>query len=83
MEPQINSKVICKNSNPLPGNDIAPPLKTGEEYTVTEIHTCKCGKHHLNVGLPLEVNWVTCYDCNQKLPNHTHWSHPDRFVVVS
>lgn len=76
----INDKVICISNKPLSGNDIAPQLVEGQEYSIQEIHTCKCGKEHINVGLPMEVNYVRCYDCREELPTTSHWCHPSRFV---
>lgn len=78
----LTLKLICNNSKPLVGNDIAPPLKEGEEYSLIDIHICKCGKQHYNVGLPLNVNWVKCYDCKEELPLTNHWSHPSRFTKL-
>lgn len=80
MEIQVNDTLICVNSKPLVGNDIAPPVTEGNEYPLQEIHTCGCGKQHFNVGLPMEVNYVRCYDCTEDLPPHSHWCHPTRFT---
>ncbi len=80
MKIEVNDKITCNNSNPLDGNDIAPPLSDGTEYTLLGIHTCKCGKEHYNVGLAMEVNYVRCYDCKEELPITTHWCHPSRFT---
>jgi hypothetical protein len=80
MDVQINDTLICVNSKPLQGNDVAPPLTEGNEYPLKEIHTCGCGKQHFNVGLEMNYNWVKCYDCAEELPTHTHWSHPSRFT---
>ena len=77
---EINDNVTCVNSAPLKGNDVAPPLTEGSAYQVLDIHTCGCGKKHLNVGLPMNINWVKCYDCAEELPSNTHWSHPSRFT---
>ena len=79
---KVEDTVLCINNKPLAGNDIAPPLKEGENYPVTEIYTCGCGKQHIGVGLKAEVNYVTCYDCEEKMPLTTHWCHPSRFEVV-
>jgi len=77
---EINDKVTCNNAKLLDGNDVAPPLTEGTEYTVAEIHTCGCGKQHIGVGLELKYNWVKCYDCKEELPLNTHWCHPSRFT---
>jgi hypothetical protein len=77
---ELNDALTCVNAKPLSGNDVAPPLKEGEPYVVKEIHICKCGKQHLGLGLPMEYNWVKCYDCAEELPLTTHWAHPSRFT---
>lgn len=79
---EINDKVTCNNTKPLFGNDIAPPLTEGQEYSVIDIHTCQCGKPHINVGLTLEVNWVKCYDCSEELPPNNHWCYVSRFTKI-
>ena len=80
MNIQVNDTLICVNSKPLAGNDIAPPVTEGNEYPLKEIHKCSCGKEHYNVGLPMEVNYVRCYDCTEELPTTNHWCHPSRFT---
>ncbi len=77
---EINDKVICINSKVLQGNDVAPPLTESSTYEVIGIYTCACGKQHLNVDLPLNYNWVKCYDCKEELPMTNHWCHPSRFT---
>lgn len=79
---QINDTIKCENSKPLDGNDVAPKLTEGQHYKLIGIHTCQCGRQHYNVGLPLEVNWVKCYECKDELPDGTHWCHTSRFTKV-
>lgn len=71
----------CVNILPLVGNDVAPPLKLNDDYKLVQIHRCKCGQEHYDVGLKSEYNWVSCYKCKKPLPqgNLIHWCHPDRF----
>lgn len=83
MEIKLNYDVICINTEPLAGNTIAPPLVADLDYKILEVHTCKCGKEHYNVGLKLVHNYVTCYDCKEELPFTTHWCHPSRFKLKS
>ena len=75
--------LICNNKEPLKGNDIAPPVKVGEEYKANKIYTCPapCGQQHIDVGLKSNYNWVSCHGCGEKLPDGDviHWSHPSRF----
>jgi len=72
--------LICKDIQPLKGNDVAPPLKLDEEYQVLNIFKCGCGKSHIDVGLKSEYNFVRCYDCEENLPPEIHWCHPSRFI---
>ena len=53
----------------LPSNEIGPPIKNGQTYTVIEEYTCGCGEVHLNVGIPSSLNFVECYLCRETLPN--------------
>jgi hypothetical protein len=80
---KVGETLICKNSKPLQGNDIAPPLEEEVEYTVREVITCVCGSKHFNVGLKSEYNFITCYECKEELPRgkDIHWCHPSRFVT--
>lgn len=77
---EVNDTVKCINEKPLSGNDVAPKLTVGTEYQVKEIHTCECGSKHIGLGLPLDYNWVKCYECKEELPITTHWCHPSRFT---
>jgi hypothetical protein len=77
---ELNDELTCVNSKPLSGNDIAPKVIEGDKYIAKELHTCGCGKLHIGVGLPMECNWVKCYDCSEELPSTTHWCHPSRFT---
>lgn len=79
----VANEVTCVNTKPLQGNDVAPPLKDGEIYTVNEIHTCGCSKEHFDVGLPLDYNYVRCHACQEQLPPTNHWCHPSRFIKLS
>lgn len=79
----INDTLVCVNTLPLDGNEIAPPVIEGKEYPLKDIYTCSCGKEHYDVGLALEVNYVRCYDCKEEMPTRTHWCHPSRFIKKS
>ena len=78
---KLNDEVTCNNAEPLKGNTIAPPLKLGADYSIKAIWFCRCNKPHYDVGLPLDVNYVTCVDCREELPLTTHWCHPSRFTL--
>lgn len=84
MERIVGDKVICYNSKPLLGNDVAPPIKEGESYRIVEIYKCTCGQEHYNIGLISNYNFITCYKCREFLPKGstggTHWCHPSRFI---
>jgi hypothetical protein len=66
---------------PLEGNVIAPPIKIGQTHVLQVIHTCSCGQHHYDIGLPSEYNYIRCYKCKKELPSgdSVHWCHPSRF----
>lgn len=71
--------ITCINIEPLKNNSIAPDLELNKEYSVKELFTCKCGEKHVNIGLPLNVNFVECYKCRETLPKTNHWCHSSRF----
>jgi hypothetical protein len=83
-------KLICKNVDVLPGNDIAPPLTIDQVYPEKGVHLCACGEHHIDVGLLSEIKFVTCHKCREKLPDVsteegkvTHWCHSSRFEELT
>ncbi len=84
MEVQImpGTKLKCIFSQKLPGKDYAPALKQDEEYECKSIHLDSEGNAHIDVGLPLELNYVKSYATGEELPGTTHWCHPNRFVVL-
>ncbi len=67
---------------PLMGNMIAPPLFMNEEKEILRLTTCQCGKDHLDVGLISKFKYISCFNCEQELPegDKTHWCHPSRFA---
>lgn len=74
--------LICKKTEPLKGNTIAPPLTLDQEYPALQVITCGCGKKHIDVGLKSEYNFVSCHACNEILPQtEVHWCHPGRFEI--
>ena len=75
----LKQKLICKNDDVLEGNEIGPELTLDKEYELQEVHTCGCGQEHFNVGLKMDVNYVECYKCRERLPDNTHWCHSSRF----
>lgn len=82
---QINTPLRCMNIAPFPGNKIAPDLTEGAIYKLKQVHTCKCGEVHFDVGLISEVNSVTCYKCREELPKGDvhHWAHSSRFEATT
>lgn len=71
----------CVNDKPFPVNEIGPKLELGAIYKIAEIFKCKCGEQHCNIGLELEINYVECYKCRERLPDTTHWCHSSRFKI--
>ncbi len=72
----------CINREPLPNNNVAPPVELGKVYELKEIFVCECGQEHFDVGLVSKFNWVSCYACKKPIPGGDvrHWCHPTRFV---
>lgn len=79
---QQGDMLEAANVQPMPGNEIAPPLILGDAYPFQKEHICGCGEKHFDVGLLSKVNFVTCYKCEEKLPggDKIHWCHASRFV---
>lgn len=78
----LGESIVCINKEPLKGNDIAPPLEVGKEYSIKGIAIDKAGNQHLDVGLKSMYNWVTSYETKEALPDgdRIHWCHPSRFI---
>jgi hypothetical protein len=66
---------------PLPGNDVAPPIKRGQAYVCKGVYTDSDGHDHIDIGLPMNVSYVRSYATDERLPPTTHWCHPNRFVI--
>lgn len=75
-------KLKCIKTDPFPANEVAPSLEIEAEYKAKEVFICSCGQEHVNVGLPMNVNYVECYKCREKLPPTNHWCNSSRFEVV-
>lgn len=73
--------VICNNVKPFPVNEIGPSLELNKEYNLLKVIKCGCGEEHYNIGLPLEVNYIECYKCRERLPDTTHWCNSSRFTI--
>ena len=82
MEIQVGTKLKCIFTEKLPGRDYAPALIREKEYECKSIHLDSKGNPHIDVGLPLELNWIKSYATGEELPKTTHWCHPNRFVIV-
>jgi hypothetical protein len=65
------------------GNEVAPSLKEGQEYTIQNIIFDSKGNPHFDVGLPSYVNYVRSWETKEELPNgdEIHWCHPSRFKL--
>ena len=84
MEIAIMSGMIlkCIFSQKLPGKEHGPNLKQNETYKCLGVHLDSKGNPHIDIGLPLEINYVSSYATGEELPPTTHWCHPNRFVVI-
>lgn len=80
---EIGNQLLAINTNPLVGNNVAPPLKLKELYTAKNVYICKCGQDHIDVGLVSRYSYVSCYKCKEELPDgdKIHWCHPTRFEI--
>ena len=78
---KLGDILTCYNAKLLPDNEVGPPLKEGNDYSLKDIHVCECGQAHYDVGLVSEYAYISCYKCKTQLPKGTtiHWCHPDRF----
>lgn len=72
----------CIKITPLPGNKIAPPLVLNAEYVCKSVHLDSKENPHIDVGLPMEYEYVTSYETKEVLPPSTHWCHPTRFIIL-
>lgn len=79
---EVGNNLKCVNDKPLGTNTVGPAVAVDQSYNAQEVFTCGCGRQHINVGLPLILNYVTCYDCHEELPDTNHWCHPSRFEVI-
>lgn len=67
---------------PLPGKNVVPALNIKHEYVCKDIFYDKDDNPHIDVGLRMTHDWVTSYATGEILPNHTHWCHPNRFIII-
>ncbi len=79
---EVGNKLKVINDKKLPGNEYGPAIKNDEEYTCKSIHLDSKGNQHIDIGLKLELNWVTSYETKETLPPSTHWCHPSRFEII-
>ena len=78
----LGDKLKCIFTQPLPGNDHAPKLKQDQEYVCIAVHIENRGFSHIDVGLPLELNFVRSFETGEELPGDVHWCHPNRFIKI-
>lgn len=83
MKDIIEGKILkCIFAEKLPGKSHGPKLFKGQEYTCKSVFFDSKGNPHIDIGLPLEINSVTSFATGEELPSHTHWCHPNRFIVI-
>jgi len=72
------------NIDPLPGNEIAPPLKLGEVYPLLNILEDSQENEHYDVGLLSKYNFIRSYETKEELygGHLVHWCHPSRFELT-
>jgi hypothetical protein len=78
----VGDLVKAVNIDPLPENDVAPPLELDKNYEVKEIVLDRDGNQHLDVGLVSGYSYIRSYETKEDLPRGSkiHWCHPSRFV---
>lgn len=79
---QKGDKLKCVFNQLLPGNDKGPDLELNKEYLCKDVYLDAKGNPHIDVGLPMRYEFVRSYATGQELPYHTHFCHPNRFVIV-
>jgi len=80
---QVGDKLKCIFAEKLPGKEVGPDLKKGDDYECKAVHLDSKGNPHIDVGLPLKISHVTSFATNEMLPDNTHWCHPNRFIKIS
>jgi hypothetical protein len=83
MEIKVGDKLRCILIDKLPDKEHAPDLKLNEEYTCLHIFLDKEDNQHIDVGLPLALNWITSFETGETLPGTCHWCHPSRFEIIN
>lgn len=82
---KVGDTLKCIFNQPLPNNDYAPSLELMKDYECKAVHVERVPGGtflHIDVGLPLELNYVKSYATGEELPKTTHWCHPNRFVIT-
>ncbi len=77
-------KLKCENIDPMPGNDVSPPLELGKEYPLIQIVKDSKGNEHYDVGLVSRYKYITSHETKEELPlgDQIHWCHPSRFTKI-
>ena len=78
----VGEEVEVIQIDPLPGNDVAPPLEIGQKYPVIGIYIDQQGNQHLDIGIVSRYNYIRSFETKELLPNgdKIHWCHPSRFL---
>lgn len=81
---KIGQTIMCVKTIPLKGNDKAPDLEMGKEYTLQQIVYDRNQNPHFDVGVRSNVAYVTSWETQEELPDGDiiHWCHPSRFVEI-
>lgn len=79
---KVGDKLKAIFTQPLPGKDEYPLLKSGDEYECKDVFTDSKGNDHIDVGLPVRLGYVTSYATGEELPKTCHWCHPNRFIII-
>jgi hypothetical protein len=79
---QVGDKLKVIFTQPLSKKEYAPDLKQDEEKICIAVHIDSGGNRHIDVGLPLKIEFVKSFATGEVLPGKVHWCHPNRFVII-
>lgn len=81
---EIGNNLRVVNADPLPGNEVAPPIDKNDIYPCLNIIEDSQGNQHIDIGIASMYNYIRSHETKEELPNgdKIHWCHPSRFEVV-
>lgn len=82
---EVDDEVEIINQDPLPGNNVNPPVKIGERYKIKNIVLDRLNNQHLDLGLKSKYFFITSWETMEQLPegDEIHWVNPIRVKLVN